>query len=661
MYLKPTYANQNPRSTADFSVGLRLWFCLLWMLLGLSPNMAQTWERFFDFASHDFSKNILQTADGGILVTANTGNGDDVSDVLLLKLNRDGDLDWSNTYGGASYDEIERLIPTPDGGYLMAGYTFSLGDGGDVYLVKIDQAGNLQWELNYGGSDFDRARSLVATNDGNFVFVGWTRSPVGGDVSEPPFGGPAEFFDGWVAKVSPTGTLLWDRRFGGVEPDEIHDVVAGPDGGVVMIMNTSSPEVGANGFDILALALDANGQEIWSETYGGTEYEEAFTIDNTLDGGYVIGAITSSFGNGESDIYLIKADANGVEEWTQTYGGATGEFGGYVVALEEGGYILSGATRSFGSSFFDVYLIRTDEMGQALWTQHYGGGDNVDVATSVFHTDDNHFLIAGQRREDDGPTILSSDLYVLKTDPLGNTVTNTIEGQVLWDSDGDCMPDAGALALEDWLVVASGAKTYYATTDVDGNYEMEVDTGAYLVELVPPNDYWAACTPASLVDFTVLYDTVQSDFVVNTAIDCPYLETDVSTPYLDHCTPNRYRVRYCNRGTIIAEEAFVTLTLHPDFALLDAEIPLFDQSGQDFTFQIDDIPTGTCDSFWVEVELDCATTITGQTHEIIAQITPDAICSPIDPAWDESSIALEATCLNDSVRVVIRNKGGDDM
>jgi len=230
-----------------------------------------------------------------------------------------------------------------------------------------------------------------------------------------------------------------------------------------MVMNTSSPNLVDNpGNDIYTLALDADGVMVWDEAYGGTEYEEVFSIIQTNDGGYAIGGITTSEGNGEADLYLIRTNDQGVEQWTSTFGGALGESGGHVAELDNGYFVISGASQSFGSSFLDIYLVGADSMGNELWDQHYNGGGNVDISTDVEPTDDGYFLIAGQRRIDDiNGNILSSDLYILKTDAEGNTTTNSIVGSVLWDSDGDCTPDAGSIQLEDWLVEAVGLETYF--------------------------------------------------------------------------------------------------------------------------------------------------------------------------------------------------------
>ena len=379
MQLKPAFLKIFLVPQSTLVVLKRLCLAVLFCCLAKAGIYAQTWERFLDFSSHDFSKSILQTADGGVLVTGNIGNGNNESNGIIIKLNSDGEQEWDMVYGGSSYDEIEQLIPTSDGGYLMAGYTFSFGDGGDVYLIKINDC-QIEWENNYGGSGLDRARTIVETSDGHFVFAGWTNSLASGDISQGPFGQP-ELNDGWIGKVDQTGVLLWELRIGGSEDDEIQKITAGPDGGVVFVTNTTSPELGANGFDIYGSALDGDGIELWNQIYGGTEYEEVFSIISTIDGGYAIGAITSSFGNGESDIYLIKTNSGGQEEWFRTFGGSSGEFGGHVSQKSNGEYVVVGATQSFGSSFLDVYMIRTDGFGIELWSQNYSGGPNVDIST----------------------------------------------------------------------------------------------------------------------------------------------------------------------------------------------------------------------------------------------------------------------------------------
>ncbi|MEM9821845.1 MAG: hypothetical protein AAF985_12270, partial [Bacteroidota bacterium] len=659
--MKPSYSNPFTCSQSAFYCCIARAFLLLGMVLSsFTVVQAQTWERFYDFSSHDFSKSIHQTADGGVLILGNIGNGDNESDVFLLKLDADGDVLWSKSFDGGSYDEAEQLIFTSDGHYLIAGYSFSFGNSGQFYLIKLDTEGNVVWERDYGGTDFDRARTLTETTNGNYVIAGWTRSPISGDVSQGPFG-PVDGFDAWLIKTDVDGNMLWDLRFGGIERDEIHSIAPAPNDGVVMVTNTTSPELGASGADIYTLALDADGNLLWEEVYGGTEYEEVFSIIPTSDGGYAIGAITNSEGSGASDIYLIKTNDQGTVQWSQTYGGTEGEFGGFVTELSNGGFVVSGASQSVGSSFLDVYLIRTDATGSTIWQQHYRGGDNIDISTGLQVTDDGHFLIAAQRRQDDMTSILSSDLYILKTDAEGNTTTNSIIGTVLWDGDGDCVPDAGSVQLEDWLVEAIGEKTYFATTDASGAYHIEVDSGAYEVIIHSPHEYWSACMASNSIAFNTLYDTLTADFIISDVIDCPYLTVDVSTPYLNRCGLNRYLLRYCNTGPMEAGASFVNLTFHPDFILMDSELIPTGQNDNTYTFQVNALNSLGCDGFWIDVMLDCNNNIQGQTHEIIAEISPDEICTPVDPAWDGSSIGLEAVCEGDSVTFTIRNKGMDDM
>ena len=207
---------------------------------------------------------------------------------------------WNKTYGGTGYDEAHALVQTSDGGYAMAGETGSFGAGNaDFWLVKTDASGTMQWNKTYGGTYDDRAHALVQTSDGGYAVAGWTMS----------FG--AGGFHFWLVKTNSTG-----------------------------------------------------GME-WNQTYGGTNNDEAYALVQTSDGGYAVAGGTGSFGAGNGDFWLVKTDASGTMQWNKTYGGTDADEAGALVQTSDGGYAMAGETGSFVAGNADFWLVKTDESGLA--------------------------------------------------------------------------------------------------------------------------------------------------------------------------------------------------------------------------------------------------------------------------------------------------------
>jgi hypothetical protein len=198
-----------------------------------------------------------------------------------------------------------------------------------------------------------------------------------------------------------------DWTYGGFDQDDGWSIVQTTDGGYIMCGKTNS--FGSGYFDVYLIKTDINGIEQWTQTYGGAS-SVGNSIEQTTDGGYIIVGKTTSFGNGSYDVYLIKTDGNGIEQWYKTYGGTSGEEGNSVKQTTDGGYIITGYTESFGNGMADVYLIKTDANGIEQWSQTFGGASS-DGGQSVEQTADGGYIITGHK---------GADVYLIKTDVNGN-------------------------------------------------------------------------------------------------------------------------------------------------------------------------------------------------------------------------------------------------
>lgn len=239
--------------------------------------------------------------------------------------------------------------------------------------------------------------------------------------------------------------------------------------------------------------------------------------------------------------------------------------------------------------------------------------------------------------------------------PLG---CGTIQGSVLKDLDGNCFADAGETPLENWKVqFENGTNTFYSSTNHDGDYSLNLIPGDYTVSLILPNaNIWATCLAQQVITVDSSTTSV-THFPVEPIVDCPLMSVDLSTPFLRRCFTNKYYVNYCNLGTVTAEDAYVEVEFDSFLLIENSSIPWSSVDGQTYTFDLGDVTSGDCESFWVELELSCDAAL-GQTHCAKAHIFPDDPCIP-SINWDGSNLDITGTCDGDSVRFQIINNGDD--
>jgi hypothetical protein len=312
------------------------------------------WNRTYGGANYDGAYSIVQTNDGGYALGGYTGSfGAGYDDVWLVKTDGAGNMLWNRTYGGANFDDAYSLVQTNDGGYALAGSTLSSSGDYDLYLVKTDGFGNMLWNKTYGGTLDDVSWSVVETNDGGYALAGWTYS----------FGAGSQ--DAWLVKTDGAGNIQWNRTYGGTNYDGAYSLVQTNDGGYALAGYTYS--LGAGSSDVWLIKTDSSGNMQWGKTYGGASYDEAYSVVQTSNGGYAIAGYTDSFGMGDDDIWLIKTDDFGNMLWSKTYGGIKGDGARYVIQTSDGGYALAGYTYSLGAGDTDMWLVKTDQSGDITW------------------------------------------------------------------------------------------------------------------------------------------------------------------------------------------------------------------------------------------------------------------------------------------------------
>jgi predicted secreted protein len=312
------------------------------------------------------------------------------------------------------------------------------------------------WRATFGGPGFDVGNSVIETKNGGLVVVGRTNSRSAGG------------YDGWLISTDSKGRERWNETYGGPRDDEAVAVGETRDGGLIFAGGTSSR--GSGDSDAWLTKTDSKGGEIWNRTFGGSGYDWAFSLDKTGDGGYVVFGETESFGAGGKDAWLVKTDAEGNELWNRTYGGANDDGGRSVVPTDDGGYIVTGFTESFGAGGSDLWLLKTDSEGKEVWNVTYGGSRD-DIGEAVRQTAGGGYVVAGGASAPLDGEASAGDAWLIITDPDGKAIRGKIFS--VGDSGKDIATavqtttDGGyiiggwssAAGLYSWLLKANGSGT----------------------------------------------------------------------------------------------------------------------------------------------------------------------------------------------------------
>ncbi|HEY3250522.1 MAG TPA: T9SS type A sorting domain-containing protein [Ignavibacteria bacterium] len=357
----------------------------------------------------DLAYSIIQTADGGYVAAGwENSFGAGGNDMYIVKFNNSGTLQWSRTIGGTGDDRALSIVQTADGGYAAVGYTTSYGAGDyDLFIVKLDSSGTLQWSKTVGGTGGDFGYYIVRTIDGGYAVNAQIDSYGAGS------------YDFYIVKLDGSGTLQWSKTVGGTGSDYSFSIVQTADGGYAMAGETES--FGAGNSDMYIVKLDGSGTLQWSRTVGGTGFDRARTFIKTTGGGYAMVGQTNSFGGGNQDFYIVKLDSTGTLQWSRTVGGTNIEFAYSITQTTDGGYAAGGFTNSFGGGLYDMYIVKLDASGTLQWNKTVGGTGN-DYGRFIIQTADGGYAVAGQVAS---LGALGTDMFIVKFDSSGNTCGNT--------------------------------------------------------------------------------------------------------------------------------------------------------------------------------------------------------------------------------------------
>ena len=385
-----------------------IFFCFITFAQTYTDNCPYVdWQHNYGGSEGDFAKSIRPTQDGGYILIGNTySNNGDVnsafstdfaSDIWVVKVDKMGNLEWEKRMGGSDNEFGWSVEPTLDGGYIVAssarspdGDVGNTNGGADCWVIKLTASGNIEWEKTYGGIGDELSPYIIATLDGNFILVA-NLFPDGVD----GLGGS----DIWVLKISPSGNSIWEKTYGSAQNEEAKQLVATADGGYIIAgwqdISDSSLPIVVNNTEAWIIKTNSLGEVQWEKRYGYPEEDYANAISSTQDGGYIIvgqSEIDDGLGNITAGSWIFKLDGAGNLIWENRNAGSLFPSLEDVQETENGDYIAVGQIRS--QTLTDFLVLIFDPYGTQLWQKTFGGNLQ-ERAFSVIQTNDGGYLIAG--------------------------------------------------------------------------------------------------------------------------------------------------------------------------------------------------------------------------------------------------------------------------
>jgi hypothetical protein len=403
--------------------------------------LMSNWAKTYGTGNFDTASSVCQTVDGGYIIAGYTTNPDTgKNDVLILKLDGDGNIQWQKTYGGIGDDVAYNIQQTsPDNGYIVVGITDSFGSGNyDAWVLKLYQNGNIQWQKTYGNNNADIAKSIQQTSNGGYIFAGESDYNDG-------------YRKGWVVKIDSGGGIIWSKKYGGNGYYWFSSIRQTSDGKYAAVGGANMD----NG-DVWIVKLDGNGNIQAQRAYGGAaSYDAGYDIQQTSDGGYiVVGRVEYS---GNSEAIMFKLDGSGNIMWQKKYGGTGYDEAKSVIQTSDGDYIVVGKLFSSRTNW-DAWALKLAGNGNILWNRIFLGcsTDTEDSLVSVQQTTDGRYIVAGGT-ESFG--LGSYDAFILKIESNGdNCLRNVPDAMVYGPTGTPKFPSASALLSEDIQTVSTAVE-----------------------------------------------------------------------------------------------------------------------------------------------------------------------------------------------------------
>ncbi len=547
---------------------------------------------------------------------------------------------------------ITAVAPTSDGGFLIA-YNY--------FIAKTDAEGLVLWKKPTSHQFMEMRNDIIQLPDGRFLLA----TCIDGSNTHNRL----SFFE-------PDGDLLWENQY----PKLMR--VARSAQGFVLVDRTSQ-------YDYSIAEIDLQGKLLWRKNYKSpTPFGFVCGIVVNQDQSLTIAASSTTL-----LLRLLTADSQGNVKSDSTYKNVSmGNFPGKIYPAKQGGYIFAEQNNISGNAL--TYISKTGGLG---WSRYVSGivssstqaanGDILVVRSESIYSNwltrydtlgrvvfDKNYVLP-ERQHDfsaanqtlEGGFVVVSGLassqtgFMLRTNARGVAFSNLLTGRVASDRNRNCVVEPADRALANWLIYATrraDGRRFYSSTDDNGRYTMNLDTGRYAVTAVSPGQLWALCQPVRNVTFTTQKgDTTQADFSVKDSILCPLLEVGIGAGPLLHCKSNEYKIRWCNNGTQLAPAAQVLVVLPQGLSYNNSSIPVTQRTVDSLWFRIGDVDIAQCGQMSLNLYVRCDSVYIGQTKCVEAHIFPNKFCAP-PPNWSGAQIVASAKCVGDtSVAFTLRNVG----
>jgi len=327
-------------------------------LIKVDENGNMEWNKTYGGTKSDVAAALVCTADGGYAMAGETRSyGEGEIDFWLVKVDSSGNLQWNKTFGDQTADIATCVIQTNDGGYALGGYWLEDDAPKDVLFVKTDSSGNVQWTRTYGGAEEESVYSVVQTSEGGYALAGVTTSY--SDEGKPDF---------WLVKTDSNGIMEWNKTYTEQNTDCAKSLIQTSDGGYTLAGFVRPAIIAPS--DVWVINVDSTGNSVWNVTWKSVGYAMFNSMIQTGDGGYLVSGATSylrGFLDLGSFMFLLKIDANGTVQWTKTFDGLGDNNSLFVAQTENDSYALVGTTKSTDEgTYYDIWFAKADPHGDVI-------------------------------------------------------------------------------------------------------------------------------------------------------------------------------------------------------------------------------------------------------------------------------------------------------
>lgn len=330
---------------------------------------------------------MIRCSDGGFALAGDTPNATTTGKAgFLVRTDAQGNLLWNKTYQEGDVCTIRDLVECSDGGFALAGANHTSSPWNtDVWLVRTDSAGNRVWSNSFGplgvGPGNDVGKAIVLCNDGGFAIAG----------DKVLYGAMEDGY--YLVRTDSNGNMLWNQTYWALDQASGEDLVQCSDNGFAIVGHNRFYDAGLED-QVVLIRTDSNGNYLWNQTYGGADDEQATALQLCADGGFAVGGVFHNRTSDIRDMLLLRIDASGNHLWNHTYGASDSDGFGGMVNCTDGGYALIGHSLNPSGPEWNIWLVRTDAMGNPQWTRIFGGSDS-ETGAAIVESGSDTFTVAG--------------------------------------------------------------------------------------------------------------------------------------------------------------------------------------------------------------------------------------------------------------------------